>query len=74
MTFIRSATRKYLVMYNNATCCSVLSLRVGCSGEHVLSVGPVEVAALLLQTGKVEEVRGAVDLVVELLRLFGLST
>ena len=49
-----------------------LSLWVRCSGEHVLSVGPVEVAALLLQTGKVEEVRGAVDLVV--LRLFGLST
>ena len=36
-------------------------------GEHVLSVGPVEVSSLLLQTGEVEEVRGAVHLVVELL-------
>ena len=36
-------------------------------GKHVLSVGPVEVSSLLLQTGKVEEVRWAVHLVVELL-------
>ena len=35
--------------------------------EHVLSVGPVEVSSLLLQTGEVEEVRWAVHLVVELL-------
>ena len=35
--------------------------------EHVLSVRSVEVSSLLLQTGKVEEVRGAVHLVVELL-------
>ena len=35
--------------------------------EHVLSIGPVEVSSLLLQTGEVEEVRGAVHLVVELL-------
>ena len=36
-------------------------------GKHVLSVGPVEVSSLLLQTGEVEEVRWAVHLVVELL-------
>merc|ERR1712117_916960 len=36
-------------------------------GKHVLPVGPVEVSSLLLQTGEVEEVRGAVHLVVELL-------
>merc|ERR1712244_148825 len=38
-------------------------------GEHVLSVGPVEVSSLLLQTGKVEKVRGSVYLMVELLRV-----
>ena len=39
---------------------------IKCSGEHVLSVGPHRVPALL-DAGEVHEVAGSVHLVVELL-------